>query len=75
MTRHDVLVQPAAPHRWPTAGFAPGATATIVMHDNLINTVVADVQMQPGRRPPGKHSTPYAAVRGRHLITPKRKTP
>jgi hypothetical protein len=75
MTRHDPLVQTAAPHHWPTGWFAHGATATIVMHANLINTVAAEVQMPPGRRSPGRRATAYAEVRDRHSTTPKQKNP
>jgi hypothetical protein len=75
MTRHNPPVQTAATHRWPTGWFAPGAPATIIMHANLINSVVAEPQMQPGRHPPGKLATPYAAVCGRHFTGPNPKTP
>lgn len=75
MTRHDPLTQTAAPHRWPTGWFAPGAPATIISHANLINTVAAEAQMPPGRRPPGRRATAYAEVRGRQSTTPNPKTP
>jgi hypothetical protein len=75
MTRHDPLDQSVPPRRRPTGWFVPGAPATIVMHANLINSVVAEPQMLPGRRPPGKLATPYAAVCGRHLTGPNPKTP
>lgn len=75
MTRHDLLVHTAAPHRGPTGWFAPGTSATTNMQANLINTVAADARTQPGRRPPGEHSTTYTAVRGGRPTTPKRKTP
>jgi len=75
MTRHDLLVQTAAPHRGPVEWFAPGATATIIMHANLTTTVAAGTQMQPARRPPGERATQYAAARGRRPTTPNQKTP
>ena len=48
MTRHDLLVQTAAPHRGSTGWFAPGGRATTVMRANLINTVAADTQVTTG---------------------------
>jgi hypothetical protein len=75
MTRHDPLVQTAAPHRGPTGWFAPGATTTIGMNANLINTVVAGTQMQLERQPKGGRATPYTAARGRRPTTPNQKTP
>jgi len=75
MTRHDPLVQTAAPHRRPTGWFVPGATATPIMHANLSNTVAAEAQRLPGRRSAGKCATPYAAVRSRTSVTPNQKTP
>jgi len=62
MTRHDLPVQTAATHRWPTGWFAPGAPATIIMHADLTTTVAAEAQMLPGPLPPGQRATPYAAV-------------
>lgn len=75
MTRHDPLVQTAAPHRGPTGLCAPGASATVIMHANLINTVAAEDQTPPGRRPPRRRATAYAEVRGRHSTSPNPKTP
>ena len=75
MTRHDPLLQTAAPHRGPKGWFAPSATVTIVMHANLINTVAAEAQRLPGRRPTAKRTTAYAEVRDRHSTTPKQKNP
>ena len=46
MTRHDPLVQTAAPHRGPTGWFVPGATVTMIMHANLTDAVVVDARMQ-----------------------------
>ena len=65
MTRHDPPVQTAAPHRGPTEWFAPGATATIIMHANLGNIVAAEAQRLPGRRSTGRCATPYATARSR----------
>ena len=62
MTRHDLPVQTAATHRWPTGWFAPGATATIITHANLIDAVVLDARMQFERHSTGRRATPYAAV-------------
>ena len=50
MTRHDPLVQTAAPPREPTGWFAPGAPATITMHANLFNIIAAGARSQPLRR-------------------------
>ena len=75
MTRHDLLVQTAAPHRGPTGWFAPGAPATFVMHANLINTVAAVAQVHYGRHPLDECSTLYAAARSRASVTPNRKSP
>ena len=75
MTRHDPLVQTAAPHRGPTRWFAPGATATIITYANLSNTVAAEAQRLPGRRSTGRCATPYAAARSRTSVTPNQKTP
>ena len=44
MTRHDLFVQTAAPYHGPTREVAPGATATIIVDANLINTVAAGAQ-------------------------------
>jgi len=75
MTRHDPPVQTAATHRRSTKWFAPGATATIIMHANLSNTVAAEAQRLPGRRSAGRRATPYAAARSRTSVTPNQKTP
>lgn len=75
MTRHDPLVQTAAPHRGPMGLCVPGVSATMIMHANLINTVAAEAQMPPGRRPPGRRATAYADVRDPHSTTPNPKSP
>ena len=75
MTRHDPPVPTAAPHRGPTPWFAPGATATIIMHANLSNIVVVDARMQFERHSTGRRATPYAAAHGRRPTTPNQKTP
>jgi hypothetical protein len=75
MIRHDLIVQTAAPHRLPTGLCTPGASATMSMHSNLINTVAAEAQMPPARRPPGSRATAYAEVSGPHSSTPNPKTP
>ena len=75
ITRHDPLVQTAAPHRWPTGWFVPGAPATLVMHANLINTGVADAQLRPGGHPTGGRTTRYAEARAQLLTRPNRKSP
>ena len=75
MTRHDPLVQTAAPHRGPTGWFAPGATATIITYANLTDAVVVDARMHYGRHPLDECSTLYAAARSRASVTPNRKSP
>ena len=75
MTRHDRLVETAAPYRKPKGWFAPGAPPTIIMHANLINSVAADAQTQARQLLPGRRVTPFAAAHDRHSRTPKRKTP
>ena len=75
MIRHDPLVQTAASHCGPTGWFAPGATATIIMHANLIDAVVVDARMQLEWHSTGRRATPYAAARGRRPTTPNQKTP
>jgi len=42
MTRHDLLVHTAAPHRRPMGWFAPSAAAIAVMPVDLANTAAAD---------------------------------
>ena len=75
MTRHDPLVQTAAPHRGPMGWFAPGATATIITYANLADAVVVDARMQFERHSTGRRATPYAAAHGRRPTTPNQKTP
>lgn len=75
MTRHDPLVQTAAPPREPTGWFAPGAPATITMHANLFNIIAAGARSQPLRRLSGRVRTSRAAAHTKRSTTPKRKTP
>ena len=75
MTRHDPLVQTAAPHRGPTGLCVPGASATMIMHANLINIVAADAQVHYGRRPLDECSTLYAVAHSRTSVTSKQKSP
>ena len=75
MTRHDPLVQTAAaPPRGPTGWFVRGITANMIIRAKLIDTVVAEAQILPGRHPPDGCSTPNAAARRTTSVTHKRKT-
>lgn len=75
MTRHDMLVQPAAPPRWPTRWFAPRAAETIITHASLINIVAAGARSQPFRRLSGRVTAPRAAANATRSAMPKEKTP
>lgn len=75
MTRHDQLVRTAAPRHRLMGWFAPSATATGVMHADLVNTAAVDARLQPGRRLLGGLAAPYTSTPGIRPTAPKQQYP
>lgn len=75
MTRHDPHIATAAPCHRSSGPAARSAAITVILHANLVATIITKARTGPGCRLVDTPTTQCAPVRGTHSITPKQQNP